>query len=251
MKKTVTVRGITIGEGAPKICVSLIGRTKTELIEEAAFLKTVDLDIVEWRADFFNHVESMINVKEALGEIRAILADMPLIFTFRSKKEGGEKEISNKYYIELNKAMAESGMVDIIDIELFNEEIEVKDLINTAHANDVFVILSNHDFIKTPSREEIVERLRKAQEWGGDLPKIAVMPANSSDVLTLLEATNTMNENYADRPFITISMGTRGIISRLAGGSFGSAITFGASGKGSAPGQIGVNELRNILNLLQ
>ncbi|WML38499.1 type I 3-dehydroquinate dehydratase [Neobacillus sp. OS1-2] len=251
MKKTVTVRGITIGEGAPKICVSLIGRTKTELIEETAFLKTLDLDIVEWRADFFNHVESMINVKEALGEIRAILADMPLIFTFRSKKEGGEKEISNKYYIELNKAMAESGMVDIIDIELFNEEIEVKALINTAHANDVFVILSNHDFIKTPSREEIVERLRKAQEWGGDLPKIAVMPANSSDVLTLLEATNTMNENYADRPFITISMGTKGIISRLAGGSFGSAITFGASGKGSAPGQIGVNELRNILNLLQ
>jgi 3-dehydroquinate dehydratase-1 len=53
MKRSVTVRGLTIGEGAPKICVPMVGETVSELLEEASFLKSVDLDIVEWRVDFF------------------------------------------------------------------------------------------------------------------------------------------------------------------------------------------------------
>ena len=116
--------------------------------------------------------------------------------------------------------------------------------------NDVYVIVSNHDFDKTPAKEEIIARLRKAQELGADLPKIAVMPRNAADVLTLLEATNTMFEQYADRPIITMSMAGKGIVSRLAGEIFGSALTFGAAKKASAPGQVPVTELRNILSLI-
>jgi 3-dehydroquinate dehydratase-1 len=250
MKKTVTVRGITIGEGSPKICVPLVGETRTQLTEEAAFLKTLDLDLVEWRVDFFEHVEDLKEVKTTLNEIRTILAEIPLIFTFRSLKEGGNKEICTAYYIELNKVMAETGQVDMIDVELFNEEKIVKTLVEAAHSNDVFVIISNHDFEKTPAKEEIISRLLKAQELGGDLPKIAVMPTSTTDVLTLLEATNMMNEQFANRPIITMSMAARGVISRLAGELFGSAITFGAAKKASAPGQIAVTELRNVLNLL-
>jgi 3-dehydroquinate dehydratase I len=250
MKKTVTVRGITIGEGSPKICVPLVGETRAQLTEEAAFLKTLDLDLVEWRVDFFEHVEDLKEVKTTLNEIRTILAEIPLIFTFRSLKEGGDKEISTSYYIELNNAMIETGLVDIIDVELFNEEKVVKTLVEAAHSNNVFVIISNHDFVKTPAKEEIILRLLKAQALGADLPKIAVMPTSTTDVLTLLDATNMMNEQLANRPIITMSMAGRGIISRLAGELFGSAITFGAAKKASAPGQIAVTELRNVLNLL-
>ncbi|MFJ7724950.1 type I 3-dehydroquinate dehydratase [Neobacillus sp. NPDC097160] len=250
MIKTITVRGLTIGEGAPKICVPMVGETLLELKAEAAHLKTLDLDLVEWRVDFFEHVENIGKVKEAAEEIRAILADIPLIFTFRSVKEGGEKEISGEYYIELNKLVAETELVDFIDIELFNDEKEVRTLIEIAHGYGVYVILSNHDFENTPSKEEIVSRLRKAQELGGDLPKMAVMPTCAADVLTLLDATNTMNEQYADRPIITMSMGGKGVISRLAGELFGSALTFGAANKTSAPGQVNVLELRRVLKLL-
>ncbi|GHI00175.1 type I 3-dehydroquinate dehydratase [Neobacillus kokaensis] len=250
MKKTIKVRGITIGEGAPKICVPMVGKTLTELLDEAKRLKTIDLDIVEWRADFFQQVDDIQKVKDALKQIRAILSDTPIIFTFRSAKEGGEKEISPGYYMELNKAIIETGHADIIDVELFNEESLVKSLIQSAHLNNVFVIISNHDFEKTPPKEEIVARLRRAQELGGNLPKIAVMPTCQEDVLTLLHATNTMYTQYADRPIITISMGSIGVISRLAGGTFGSALTFGSAGKESAPGQIAVSELRKTLNLL-
>lgn len=250
MKKTISVRGVTIGEGVPKICVPMVGETLPQLIEEAKLLNTLDLDVVEWRADFFDHVEVIEKVKEGLKEIRSILTDTPLVFTFRSAREGGEKEISTACYIDLNKEIAETGQVDFIDVELFNSEKDVKSLIEAAHKHDVFVILSNHDFEKTPPKEEIVSRLRKAQELGGDLPKIAVMPANTRDVLTLLEATNTMAEQYADRPIITMSMAGPGVISRLAGEVFGSALTFGAAKKASAPGQIAATELRNVLSLL-
>ncbi|MCM3693480.1 type I 3-dehydroquinate dehydratase [Neobacillus niacini] len=250
MKRSVTVKGISIGEGAPKICVPMVGKTIPELTEEADFLKTTDLDVVEWRVDFFADVEDLDKVKDALREIRSILPDTPLVFTFRSAKEGGEKEVSTSYYFELNKVMVESGLIDIVDVELFNNEESIKTLISVARNHNVYVIISNHDFHETPAKEEIISRLCKAQELGGDLPKIAVMPQSAADVLTLLDATNTMNEHYNDTPIITMSMAGKGVISRLAGEIFGSALTFGAAKKSSAPGQVPVTELRNILSLI-
>jgi 3-dehydroquinate dehydratase-1 len=228
----------------------MVGETVSELMEEVALLKMLDLDIVEWRVDFFEDLEKIGAVKAVLVEIRAILGEIPLIFTIRSAKEGGNKEVSEQYYIELNKTVAETGQVQIIDVELFSGEAVVKTLIEAAHANDVYVIISNHDFVKTPTKEEIISRLCKEQELGADILKIAVMPTNSTDVLTLIDATNTMKEQFADKPMITMSMGGKGVISRLAGENFGSALTFGAAKKASAPGQIAAGELRKILTLL-
>jgi 3-dehydroquinate dehydratase-1 len=250
MSRTVIVKNVIIGEGIPKICVPLIGATLSELIQEAESLKELGPDLVEWRTDFFDEVEDVEAVKSALKEIHSVIPELPLIFTFRSAKEGGEKQVSTEYYIALNIAAAESGLVDLIDVELFNEEQDVKLLVETAHTHNVSVIISNHDFHGTPSQEEIILRLRKAQELGGDLPKIAVMPQDAGDVLTLLEATHMMKEQYADRPIITMSMAGTGVISRLAGEIFGSALTFGAAHKPSAPGQVAVVELRNVLSLL-
>ncbi|MBD8070827.1 type I 3-dehydroquinate dehydratase [Bacillus sp. PS06] len=247
---TLHIKGLSIGEGAPKICVPLVGRTSEELIEEAIELQNLDFDLVEWRVDFFQHVDDVDRVTSALHEIRKILIDKPLVFTFRSAKEGGEREISARSYFELNKAIAETKLVDMIDVELFTEEAMVKELVEIAHVNNVYVIISNHDFQQTPSKEEIISRLRKAQDIGGDVPKIAVMPQTERDVLTLLDATLTMKEQYADRPIITMSMAGKGVISRLSGEIFGSAVTFGAAKKPSAPGQVEVSELRNVLTLL-
>ncbi len=112
------------------------------------------------------------------------------------------------------------------------------------------VVASNHDFEKTPEKDEIVRRLRKMQELGADIPKIAVMPQSRKDVLTLLSATEEMASEYADRPIITMSMSATGLISRLCGECFGSALTFGAVGKASAPGQMNASDLSEILNLI-
>ncbi len=76
------------------------------------------------------------------------------------------------------------------------------------------------------------------------------MPRSRADVLTLLSATEEMARRWADRPIITMSMGGDGVVSRLCGEVFGSAMTFGTAGQASAPGQIPVEELRVVLNIL-
>jgi len=250
LKKTIRIKNIVVGEGPPKICVPIVGRTIAEIIDEATFHQSINADLIEWRADFYEQVENIEKVQIALRKIRTILHDSPLIFTFRSTKEGGEKEISSEYYFALNKTIIDSGLADVIDLEFFNDEKNIKALIERAHTNNVFVILSNHDFQRTPSKEEIITRLQKAQELGADLPKIAVMPLSAADVLTLLDATLTMNEHFADRPIITMSMAGKGVISRLAGEVFGSCITFGSAKQASAPGQISFHNLKDIINLL-
>lgn len=250
MVNPLKIRAVTIGDGIPKICVSLIGETASELEEEAAFLLSEGVDVIEWRVDFFEKADDINEVLQTLEYIRNWIGDIPLVFTFRSKKEGGERELAREAYLTLNKAAASSGLADLIDVELFGQEDDVKELIAFAHGHEVAVILSNHDFVRTPAKEEIIARLRKAQEFGGDLPKIALMPQSMKDVITLLDAVNTMKEQYADRPVIAMSMGGQGSISRIAGEIFGSALTFGAAKKASAPGQIPIGKLKTAMAIL-
>ena len=86
MKKVVKIKDVTIGEGLPKICVPMVGETIPKLVEEAEFLKDLDLDVVEWRVDFFEDVTNIDKVKQALQAIRKVLIDKPLLFTFRDRK---------------------------------------------------------------------------------------------------------------------------------------------------------------------
>lgn len=246
----VEVRNIKIGEGIPKICVPIVGVTKEEIISEAKTFDSIPVDVVEWRVDWFEGVFDIEQVKEVLAELRAALKDTPILFTFRTSKEGGEKAIEPRQYAELNKAVAATGNVDLVDVEVFTGDDIVKEIIEGAHSCGVKVVASNHDFDKTPDKVDIVGRLRKMQELGADIPKIAVMPQNKEDVLTLLMATEEMTRKYADRPIITMSMAGTGVISRLCGEVFGSALTFGAAKKASAPGQMGVEDLSTVLNLL-
>ena len=245
-----TVKNITFKEGETLICVPLIGKTLDELLTNAQGLVDAGADIIEWRVDHFTHVREIPQVLAALAEIRHTLKTLPLLFTFRSKKEGGETEISDEAYFELNRQAALSGLADVIDIELFNDEAQIRALVNDAHQAGVKVIMSNHDFHKTPAQEDIIYRLRRMQELGADLPKIAVMPQTPQDVLTLLSATLTMKEKYATRPLITMSMGKSGGVSRVTGRLFGSAMTFGTVGQASAPGQIAIAKLRELMDIL-
>lgn len=243
----VIVRNVKIGEGIPKICVPIVGRTKEEIIEEAKSLQNVPVDLVEWRVDWFENVFNFGKVCELLEELRAILKELPLLFTFRSANEGGELPISTEAYVALNQLVIESGNVDLVDVELFSSEEALKKIIACAHEKNVKVIASNHDFEKTPEEEEIISRLQKMQEAGADILKIAVMPQTNEDVSTLLSATKEMVEKYAKQPVVAISMSELGVVSRLTGELYGSAITFGAAEKTSAPGQISTDELKSEL----
>ena len=244
MQKYIQVRNVKIGEGIPKICVPLVAKNKQVFLDMAKELENIKLDLVELRIDHFEDVE------ELAKDLRQVLNETPILFTFRSLKEGGEKEVSVEYYKKLNIEIAKTGYVDLIDVELFTGDEIVKEIVLEAHNVNVKVVMSNHDFDKTPEKDEIVKRLCKMQELNADLPKIAVMPKSTTDVLTLLCATDYMVTKYAKTPIITMSMAGLGVISRLAGETFGSALTFGAAKVSSAPGQVEVNKLSEILEVL-
>lgn len=248
--KTVNIRGVEIGAGIPKICVPIVGVTKEEILAQAKSLQTLPVDVVEWRIDWFENVFDFDSLKDTLTDLRAALGDLPLLMTFRTSKEGGEKAIEPEAYAELNIKAAQTGLVDLVDVEVFTGDEIVSRIIREAHAAGVKIVASNHDFDKTPDKDDIVSRLRKMQDMDADIPKIAVMPRCKRDVLTLLAATEEMATDYADRPIITMSMAGTGVISRLCGEVFGSALTFGAAGKASAPGQMGVQDLNTVLGLL-
>ena len=250
MMKSVKVKNVVLGEGAPKICVPLVGKTEEGLLAEVANLQGLDFDLVEWRVDFFDDVENIQVVKEMASTLQEKLVDIPILFTFRSKKEGGEREFAEADYFALIHEMIPTGLVDLVDVELFMTEAKVKETVAFANEQGVKVVMCNHDFHKTPAKDEIVKRLRMMQDFGADVCKIALMPTSAADVLTVLMATHEMYTTYADRPMVTMSMGGVGMISRLSGEVFGSAMTFGAATQASAPGQVPVDALRGVLNLL-
>lgn len=247
---TVKIRNIEIGSGLPKICTPIIGATKEDVLVEAENIGSLPVDIAEWRVDWFEHACDFSKVEDVLKDLRAILGETPLLMTFRTSNEGGEKSIKPDNYAEFIVSASETGYVDLVDVEVFIGADIAKEIIAGAHNAGVKVIGSNHDFSKTPDKDEIVERLRKMQDLGVDIPKIAVMPKDMKDVITLLAATEEMHREFADRPIVTISMSEAGVLSRIYGEALGSAVTFGAAKNVSAPGQMEVNDLSTAIKLL-
>lgn len=244
-----SVGNVVFGEGRPKIIVPIVGKTEEEILEAAEDIKNLDCDLVEWRIDFFNEVKVNEKVASISKKVRDVIA-RPLLVTFRTKKEGGVLELEDSKYFEIYHNLINCGEVDLLDVELFMNSVDVNKLIEAAHEKDIKIVMCNHDFDATPACEEIVQRLVSMEEKGADICKIAVMPNENKDVLTLLDATRLASKQI-NKPLITMSMGSLGMISRIAGEAFGSTATFGSAKEASAPGQVPVSELRKILETVK
>lgn len=240
---------LEIGAGTPKICVPLTGATREEILEQASGALGAGADLVEWRVDYYGEAADTAAVLGTVDTLSDRLGDIPIIFTFRTKEEGGEREISIKDYEQLLLAAADQGKVSIIDVEVYKEGLEPEDFIEKIHKKNLFVLASNHHFEGTPFVREMMNILEEMEEMGADILKLAVMPKAPEDVLNLLQATRRISAK-TPRPVITMSMGKMGVVSRISGEIFGSAVTFATAGKASAPGQIPVEEMRKILKIL-
>ena len=248
--RTIRLRDVEIGSGSPKVIVPIVGKNRGEILTKAQELGIPVLDVVEWRADFYQDVNDLPSVLSTLRALREALGNIPILFTFRTRKEGGERELPLDRYTQLNLAAALSGDVDAVDVEIFSGDSVVRENIDGIHQAGRIVVGSNHDFQRTPSQADLIFRLRKMQDMGADIPKMAVMPQTKKDVLTLLSATEEMASDYADRPIITMSMAGLGSISRIACEAFGSCLTFGSGAQASAPGQIGAEKLHQALQIV-
>ena len=167
--KCVEVRGVKIGEGIPKIIVPIVGTTEKEILDAAVSLRGAVMDLTEWRADYFDGVFDFAKVERVLKELRKELGSIPILFTFRTSGEGGEKEITVDAYAQLCIKAAQTGLVDLIDVEAFTGEEVVRKIIEEAHRAGVKVVASNHDFDKTPAKDDIVSRLPLTLQQREDL----------------------------------------------------------------------------------
>ena len=242
---TLKIRSTELGAGVPKTIVPIVAKTRGAILEKAAEITKLPADLVEWRADFYDDLFNTPVLLETLSELRRTLGNTPILFTIRTKPEGGEVAPSIEDYSKVNLAVAESGNADLVDVEMFwgntdwNGEVSgvSAKLVDEIHRTKCFVVGSRHSFSITPKQNEILRALQEQKKAGADIPKVAVMPNSDKDVVTLIAASVDF-KSEADRPFLTISMGPRGMVSRMACELSGSCMTFGAAGQVSAPGQI-------------
>ena len=113
------------------------------------------------------------------------------------------------------------------------------------------VIVSHHNFQETPASGTLFMLLEQMNRSNADIVKLAVMPQCSDDVLRLLSETSHFHKRYPMQPLVTMSMGNLGAVSRICGELFGSCVTFGAGKNASAPGQIEMAKLEEILQVLR
>jgi 3-dehydroquinate dehydratase I len=245
-------RGQPLGGGRfPAICAPLVGRTREQVVAEAAAVAAKQPDLLEWRVDFFEGIADTAAVLAVAAAIKKAAGGLPLLFTRRSSREGGEAiALAEPQVIALYRAVCASGHIDFIDYEMGNDAAQVAQVRDAARAGGVQLVLSFHDFHGTPARELLQQRFALAQQLGADVAKIAVMPRGMDDVLTLLAATLDASRTLTI-PVISMAMGGAGAITRLAGGLFGSALSFAVGQQASAPGQWPIEELEAALALLR
>lgn len=248
--KPLKIKDVVLGEGEPKICVPIVAGNLEEIKEQVNDIasKSISVDLIELRIDYLDNYNDIDYIYNSINLIKEITGK-PVILTLRTGFEGGNIDISKESYSELLINILKENVTDILDLELFAGDDYVRQIVEKAHKCNVKILMSNHDFDNTPDSDEIISRLDKMNKMGADIVKIAVMPHNARDVITLLSATEKA-VRIIEKPVVTMSMSGLGLISRLSGEIFGSAITFGAVKEVSAPGQINVDTLKYVLDII-
>lgn len=247
--KPITARGKILGGTVPLVCVPLVGKSRDEVLAEARNLTNVDPDIIELRIDAWDCIEDCGKSTDLIAEVRGMTPILPIILTCRGHWEGGIKEVSESAKDAVYGKAIESGLVDFVDKELKYGEAVLGQLKAQANAKGISLIVSYHDFRKTPSREFICSQLTQQIRCGADVAKIALMPQKEEDVLRVLGSTLAIRREFPDVPLITMSMGALGMHSRVVGGLYGSDLTFAVGSQASAPGQIPVQQMRSTFEL--
>ncbi|MEO3356507.1 type I 3-dehydroquinate dehydratase [Acinetobacter haemolyticus] len=234
-----------------KTIVPITAKTKEQAIAQAKVIAANrDADLAEFRIDLLDFAADTKQVIALGHELKKVLGNKPVIATIRTHNEGGQLTISDADYGKTYQAYLKQPFMDMLDIEMLRDQQVVKNTVQLAHDKKVLIVMSNHDFKKTPSEDEIVKRLLKQDELGADILKIAVMPLNKQDVFTLMNATLKVSQ-LSNKPLLTMSMGKLGTISRIATANMGGSFSFGMIGEASAPGQIDVTQLKQLLKTVQ
>ncbi|VJE77733.1 3-dehydroquinate dehydratase, (3-dehydroquinase) (type I DHQase) [Streptococcus pneumoniae] len=221
-----------------KLIVSVMPRS----LEEAQALdatRYLDADIIEWRADYLPK-EAILQVAPAIFEK---FAGRELVFTLRTRSEGGEIDLSPEEYIHLIKEVAQFYQPDYIDFEYYSYKDVFEEMLDFPN-----LVLSYHNFQETP--ENMMEILSELTILNPKLVKVAVMAHTEQDVLDLMNYIRGFKTLNPEQEYVTISMGKVGKVSRITADVTGSSWSFASLDEVSAPGQISLASMKKIREIL-
>ena len=235
------------------ICVPIVGPTVEDILSQVQDAVHAKVDLIELRPDMWmkcsniSEDEYIPTIVTFVEEVYAKVADMPVLFTWRTIGEGGETQLCGDNYTNLSQAIVDQGLVQAIDVELFAYTEEMGSIMKQAHHQGIQTVMSYHNFQSTPDIETLHVYAERMVSVGAQVIKFALMPSTNDDVLSVLQFTKELTERYPQLPRITMSMGQLGQMTRTCGHVFGNCLTFGTLGQASAPGQVEVAVLQQLL----
>jgi 3-dehydroquinate dehydratase-1 len=176
----------------------------------------------------------------------AVSTNTPLIATNRAIHEGGFFAGNDRERIKILLEAAKEGF-NYIDLELSTKNLA--ELVKRLHGLKSNVIISYHDFKKTPSIKTINEIFSREVNKGADICKIVTTARKFEDNLKLL---NFVYCNYKKARIVCFAMGESGKISRFISPMLGAHFTFASieEGEETAPGQLEINRMRELYESL-
>ncbi len=200
------------------------------LEEDFKYLAENAPDMVEYRADLVDEYNDIISQLKFVRE----KIKVPILFTLRDKKEGGKFLGDDIERILIYNSVM--PFVDAIDLETINAHCLEK----LENISDKTIILSFHDFKKTPSILELENCIKKANEAKADFVKLATFCKNEEDSERLL----SLPGKFKNLKISVVGMGPFGKKVRKIAPEFGSVLGYASTTSAVAPGQLSVAELR-------
>ena len=199
----------------------------------AATLKPGVVDVLEFRIDSL--LDQLDAAERAMRSTR-----FPVLLTVRHPGEGGAGNLNKKQRKELYRRFL--PLATFVDIELRSLP-GFPDLVEEARQTGCVVVVSNHDFKKTPPIAQLIARQKRAFAAGADIFKVACATHTARDLARLLD--------FAQRPakgaHSIMGMARFGKASRIALAEAGSCLNYGYLDAPNAPGQWEARELRRVI----
>jgi 3-dehydroquinate dehydratase type I len=213
-----------------KLCIPIVEKTVEKAL--VAIKETNRLaDLIELRVDYLKRVDLA-----PLLENRK----KPFIVTNRREEEGGKYRGEERKRLSVLQEAIDLGG-DYIDVELATERSFLQSLIRNKGGTQV--ILSFHDFHRTPSLKELEQLFDQMIRLGADVIKIVPFARSWEDNLSILSLIPFAKERR--QKIVAFCMGEKGKISRIFSPFLGAAWTYASLNKSraSAPGQLTAREL--------
>ncbi len=223
------------------ICASLVAGTMERALEKMTN-RSRHADLLELRIDLIADLDLPVLVKAKTG---------PVLITNRRREEGGGFRGTEEERIFL-LCEAVRLKAEYVDMEVATDDGLARQVLGAAarRGGHTKIIVSFHDFNATPAAGALRRKWGSCRERGGDIVKIVTHARRSEDNLRVLSLIPYSRKRGQD--IIAFCMGEEGRISRIMAPLLGSHLAFAALDKGeeAAPGQMTVEEMKQIMRIL-